>query len=136
MKRNAIRTTAWTGLATLLIQQTASFFWGNSGPPDSAANVSLLFPLLWVFFIFFHFFVLWLSKAQPRQFTIYYLGLLGMKMFFAMITVLIYGYLLPEGLRVFVSILLPLYAVLTGIEVMETLNFLRWKEEGNYGSEG
>ncbi len=136
MRRNTIRTAAWTGLATLLVQQTASFVWGDGGPPETAPKVSLVFPVLWLFFLLFHLFVIRLSRSHPRQFTIYYLGLLGMKMFLAMIAVLLYGYFIPEGLRTFVSVLLPLYAILTAIEVMETLNFLRWKEKEENGMEG
>jgi hypothetical protein len=75
-----------------------------------------------------------LFRKEDRRATVYYLGLLGGKMFLAMIAVLLYGFFNPEGLRTFVSIFLPLYAVLTAIQVTETLYFIRKQEGGDPSS--
>ena len=135
MRRNLIRSACWTGLATLIVQQIASYFWGEGGAPSSTPYLGLLFPILWVFFLLFHLLTLTLFTKDDRRATIYYLGLLGGKMFLAMGTVLFYGFFNAEGLRTFVSIFLPLYAVLTAIQVTETLLFIR-KKDSQSRSEG
>ncbi len=56
-------------------------------------------------------------------------------MFLAMFTVLLYGFFKPEGLRTFVSIFLPLYAVLTIIQVVETLFFIRGQKNESHKEE-
>ncbi|MFB6257203.1 MAG: hypothetical protein ABEH38_00800 [Flavobacteriales bacterium] len=128
MKSNLARSAFWTGLSILLVQQICSFLWGDSGPPPSAPYVSLLFPGVWVFFLLFHMLAIRLFQTNEARSSIYYLGLLGGKMLLTMMLVLIYGYFYPEGLRVFVSVLLPLYALLTAIQVTETLVYLRKRE--------
>ncbi len=125
MKKNLIRSALWTGLATLIVQQISYYVWGESGPPASTPYISLLFPILWIFFLFFHLATLQLFKRSDHRSTIYYLGLLGGKMFLAMITVLLYGFFNQEGLRVFVSVFLPLYVVLTALQVTETFYFIK-----------
>lgn len=129
MKRNSLRTALWTGIATLLVQQVASFLWGQGGPPSSAPYIGILFPIMWVFFLVFHFLTLKLFQRGDNRSTIYYLGLLGGKMFLAMLSILFYAFLNPEGLRTYASIFLPLYVVLTAIQVVETLNYVRDREK-------
>lgn len=116
------------GIVTLLVQQAFSYFWGEAGPPESAGKLGLLFPILWVFFLLFHIGVLQLAKVSERRFIIYYMGLLGGKIFLVMLSVLLYGFFLPQGLKSFVAVLLPLYFLLTIIQVRETLVHLRNKE--------
>lgn len=96
---------------------------------------SLLFPFFWIFFLLFHIIVLRLSKVREQLFITWYMGLLGLKVFLAMTAVLFYGYFFPEGLFSFVSVFLPLYALLTAIQVGETVAFLR-KKEGKKEKEG
>jgi hypothetical protein len=135
MKRNLLRTALWTGLATLIVQRIASFIWGDGGPPESTPFIGFLFPAIWLFFLVFHLLTLQLFQRGDNRSTIYYLGLLGGKMFLAMLTVLLYGFFNPEGLRTFASLFLPLYAVLTGLQVVETLSFVRAQERDRKGSE-
>lgn len=135
MKRNLLRTALWTGLATLIVQQIASFVWGEGGPPDSAPFIGFLFPAIWLFFLGFHILTLLLFQRGNDRSTIYYLGILGGKMFLAMLSVLLYGSFNPEGLKVFASLFLPLYAVLTGIHVVEILKFVRKLARERKGSE-
>ena len=136
MKRNLFRTALWTGLATLIVQQVASFVWGRGGPPETAPYIGFLFPIIWLFFLVFHLITLQLFQEDDNRSTIYYLGLLGGKMFLAMLTVLFYGFFNPEGLRTFASLFLPLYAVLTAVQVVETLSFVRKQERDKKGNEG
>lgn len=135
MRKNSIRCAFWTGLATLIVQQISSYIWGESGPPTTTPYIGLLFPVIWVFFLFFHLITLQLFSKGDHRSTIYYLGLLGAKMFLAMITVLLYGFFNQEGLRTFVSVFLPLYVVLTAIQVTETLYFVRKQGEDQSPSE-
>lgn len=129
MKKNMVRTSLWTGVATLIVQQIASFLWGGAGAPSNAPYLPLLFPIMWVFFLIFHFSTLKLFQGGDHRSTVYYLGLLGAKMFMAMLSILLYAFFDPEGLRSFATLFLPLYVVLTAIQVIETLNFIRQREQ-------
>lgn len=134
MKFSAARAACLMGIATLLVQQGFALYWGETGAPSIAT--SLLFPLFWLIFLLFHIVVLRLSEVREQLFITWYMGLLGLKVFLAMIAVLFYGYFHPEGLFSFVSVFLPLYGVLTAIQVAETVSFLRKKEGKKKEEEG